>query len=99
MVVFDRLVVVVMLALLIAAAMILFIFYGGAGQVQSFTSARSICESAYAGSCYNTGKAPTTWDMPTQNVNGMAVSCSEILGCICTGMGSSGSHSCAETAA
>jgi len=94
MVVFDRLVVVVMLAMLIAAAIILSVFYGGAGQVQSFASARSICESAFAGSCFNTGKAPTTWDMPTQSINGAQAACSELLNCTCTGPGASGSHAC-----
>ncbi|MBM3303783.1 MAG: hypothetical protein FJY76_01700 [Candidatus Aenigmarchaeota archaeon] len=92
---FDRLVVVVMLVLLLVAAIVLSALFGGAGQVQGFASARSICESAYAGSCYNTGKAPTTWDMPTQNINGSAVACSRLLECNCTGPGSGGGHSCA----
>ncbi len=94
MVIFDRLIVVVMLALLIVAAIVLFVFYRGAGQLQSFTSIRSICESSFASACFNTGKAPTTWHMPTQSSGGMQVSCSEILNCTCQGMGSAGKYAC-----
>ena len=91
----NRIIAVVMLALLFAAAALIYMLYGSAGQVQSFTSAHSICESAYAGSCYNTGKAPVTWTMPTQNVEGAKLSCSILLVCNCTGSGSAGKHECA----
>jgi len=94
MVVFDRIVIVVMLALLVMAAMVIFVFYGGAGQLQTFANARNICESAFAGSCFNTGKAPVTWTMPTQNKNGSEISCYELLNCTCTGSGKAGKTIC-----
>ncbi len=96
MVVFERLVLAVMLALLIVAAIVIFIFYRGAGQVQSFTDVSSICESSFASACFNTGKAPATWSMPTQNIGGMQVSCSEVLNCTCHGMGSAGNYLCSQ---
>lgn len=91
---FERLVAMVLIVLLVVAAMILFIFSGSSGSLQTFASARSICESSYAGSCYNTGKAPVTWDTPTQNLNGSALSCSQMLNCTCMGPGKNGRYFC-----
>lgn len=91
---FERFAAMIMLALLFAAAVVLFVFGRGSSQLQAFANARSICESSYAGSCYSTGKAPVTWDTPTQNLNGSALSCSAMLNCTCTGPVKTGRYFC-----
>ena len=54
--------------ILVAALVVLTIFGQGVGQVATLAQASSSCQTEGRASCSTTGILPTTWSVPTKNV-------------------------------